>query len=174
MSSIVQSVTSGGLSLREAAETLSDSSTSSLRSRFRRMSRRTEDGAAPRIVVVEDSWVDFQIVERQIVAVCRNSTVIQHHNLHDAVKDVRDADLVIVDWNLSDGLNAQECGVLDFLKRKQIPHVVFTGQSGLDLGDTPVIHKNTPILIREFVRQYTGNFTVCQACVNQSKCRVES
>lgn len=79
------------------------------------------------ILLVEDSKTDSLLLKINLEKWFPQLEVKVCPTWMSAVTSIREASFVIIDWNLEDGVNAQESGVFKLLNKLNTPHVVFCG-----------------------------------------------
>lgn len=77
-------------------------------------------------MALEDAPAIAALLRATVGKTCGDTPFVIHPTLMSAAEDMRKAQGVIIDWRLDDGIDALEAGVLDYLKQRGIPHVVFT------------------------------------------------
>ena len=98
------------------------------------------------ILVVEDSKSSEFLAKRLLSdAFGEAAQVTVCETWMSAIPHIASADCVVIDWLLSGGPNAEECGALDLLKKKGIPHLLWTGMEKEALPELscPVVRKDS-------------------------------
>tara|TARA_R100000808_G_C2140531_1_gene148370 strand:+ start:418 stop:741 length:324 start_codon:yes stop_codon:yes gene_type:complete len=82
------------------------------------------------LLVIEDSPTQVSMISHLAEKHGANFVVVQ--NWMQAVLHLANVSLVLIDWVLSDGDNAESCGALDYLRKNEIPHAIW---SDFDFSD---------------------------------------
>lgn len=87
------------------------------------------------LLVVEDSPTEVAVIKHELNARIPGYDVQVVKDWMSAVVKITEADCVVIDWVLADGITVVEAGALALLQKMNIPHFIFTNSPELVPAD---------------------------------------